>query len=176
MPNLEPKYFKNALAGDQGYLPNKISQELKKAGLSSLLYGKVSQDQAIKAIRHLQDKGLVSKSKTGTQLFRQAAKEQNQDQEASRQAKIAKNVQTQIRLDLDEELAAEERGESITNYDPRSVLGKRLIDEVDRQTDRRNQKVQAEREKRDKLYNPKKVANHRPNLVDIKNLPDLDIG
>ena len=176
MPKLEAKYFKKMIAGSKGYLPSKVSKELKSAGMSSTLYNKVSKEQAAKAVRHLQSKGLMPKTNTASQLFSRAAKKQAIDQEALRQTKIQKHVQANIRIDIGEETSAEERGKHPVGYDPRSVLGKSLSDKINQEQEERDKKIQAEKGKLNKTDQTKSSNKPRASHIDLANLPDMDIG
>ena len=45
-----------------------------------------------------------------------------------------------------------------------------------RDAENRDSRIKKDEEKRDKFYNPRGVHDDKPNLVDINNLPDMDIG
>ncbi len=175
MTSLDTKYFKKMISGNKNYVPSKVSKELKAAGMSKSLYGKTSRAGATKAVRHLQEKGLLSKTKTASQLFAQAEKKQAIDQEARRQTKIQKHAQANIRIDIGEETAAEDRGKGSTHYDPRSVLGKSLADKIGAEQ-QRDQKIQSEREKLDETNQKKPTGKPGGQHIDLVNLPDMDIG
>lgn len=151
MSTIDSKYLKKIVAGGKSYVPSKITKELKQAGFKSSLYGKVTQEQAARVVRHLQSKGLLSKSKNATQLYQEATKTQTADQEAIRLAKAQKHIQANIRIDLDQEIAAEERGQQSINYDPRSVLGQNLAQRIQQEQQNREEKIQDRATQKNKM-------------------------
>ncbi|MFA6215277.1 MAG: hypothetical protein WC768_01770 [Patescibacteria group bacterium] len=168
--------FKQMLANGKSYLPQKISRELEKAGLKSLLTtSHINKDQALRAIKYLQAQGSVSKFKAPSELWKKGYQQQQKQDEAIMAAEKHKHIATHLRLDLDEELAAEERGEQPINYDPRSALGKNLIDEIETDSRVRQKKVKKEADKRDKFYNPKAVKPAKPQLMSSNELEEMDI-
>src|SRR3989338_7718701 len=69
--------FKKILTGSKSYLPKKVAEELKAAGIN---YNKpINKQQAIKAIKFLQGKGLVSRYKPPSELWQESQRLQ-QDQ------------------------------------------------------------------------------------------------
>ena len=169
--------FKKAISGGKNYLPQKISRELKAAGMSRLLYGgQTTKQQTVKAIKHLQNQGLLSKTKPPSKLYREAGIRQREQNQAAADAERQKHVRANIAIDIAEELAAEERGENPMKYDPKSVLGKRLIDELDEEKENRDKKAAAEKQKMQRLSNPKNPGPPKPDSADADELPDMDIG
>lgn len=176
MAQLNAKYFKKMISGDKNYLPGRVSKKLKASGMSQTLYGKTTKEKATKAVRHLQEKGLLPKTKAASQLFSQAAKQQAADQEAIRQAQIQKHVRANIKIDISEEISAEEQGKKLIDYDPRSVLGKSLADDINQKSQTRDHKIQAERKKVEEVNQKKPGHKKEVRSVDLANLPDMDIG
>lgn len=81
-----------------------------------------------------------------------------------------------IAMDMGDELSAEDRGESTTHYDPRSVLGKRVIDQVDRERASREKKIETEHGKHEKLNRPNQTKPNTKDIIQVETLPDMDIG
>lgn len=170
--------FKKMIAGPgRRYLPKKISDGLKADGMSKFLYTKrVSKAQALKVVRHLQEKGLVPPHKSPSAMYRQAGLRQVELDKQSHEIESKKHIQANIRIDVGKELSAEDRGESLPPYDSRSVLGKRVIDSIDREHANREEKIKDEQGKRNKLTRDNTVRPQKPGLPLSDNLPDIDIG
>ncbi len=79
-------------------------------------------------------------------------------------------------MDIAQELYKEERGKSDTKYDPRSVLGKNLRDEIETQQASREKSSATEKQNRDQFFNPRGTQDSKPQQADLLNLPDMDIG
>ncbi|MDD2807685.1 MAG: hypothetical protein PHW95_04165 [Patescibacteria group bacterium] len=169
--------FRKMVAGGKSYLPTKITKELKAAGFHTVLSGsRVGREKALKAIKHLQGKGLLTKLKSPSVLFRAAGISQAEEDFAAEQAIKQKHIRTQIKMDVAEEMINDERGKNDNQYDHRSILGKSVIDELDAEGHNRNQKISDERQKSNKPSATKSGKINRPQLADISNLPDMDIG
>ena len=169
--------FKKMVSGPKRYLPKSVSKELKAAGMSKLLYSnRISKKRALKAVRHLQEKGLMSRLKPPATVYRQAGIRQVELDEQVRSIERQKHVGANIRIDIGEEVSAEDRGESLMRYDQRSVLGKRVIDEIDRKRADREKKVKSEQDKRNTLAKNTPIKPRKSDMMPPDNLPDIDIG
>lgn len=165
------------ISGPKSYLPTKVTKELKDAGMGGLLYkDKISKEQAVKALKLLRDKGVVSRLSPVSTMYRRAGIEQVALDEQVRALKAQKHIQANIKIDVGEEMSAEDRGESSTHYDPRSVLGKRVIDQVDRERAAREKKIKSSQDTRDSLTKNATVKPQKPSITMSENLPDIDIG
>jgi len=174
---LSRQVFKKMLSGPKRYLPKAVSKELKAAGMSKLLYSnKISKQRAIKALRHLKEKKMITRLRPVSEIYRQAGLRQVKLDEQAHTVERQKHVRANIRIDVGEELSAEDRGELGANYDPRSVLGKRVIDQVDRERASREKKVQTERGKHEKLTRPNQARPNTKDIIQVETLPDMDIG
>lgn len=172
--HISGKDFKKMIAGDKGFLSKKQTDELKSAGFKRLLYSdKVSQDQAEKALTHLQGAGVIPKGKRPYEIYRQAAKEQLAREEMARNEVIKEHARISIKEDLEREADMITRGELDKTIDPRSALGKSLIDEINAEQKEREEKIRLQKEKQDRFTSSKKIDAKKPKLMD---LPDLDIG
>lgn len=176
-PKISRENFSKMVSGGKSYLPTKISKELKSAGFNTVFSGsRIGREEALKAVRHLQERGMLSKFKAPSSLVRAAGISQAEEDFAAEQAIKQKHIRTQIKMDVAEESINAERGQNDYHYDARSTLGKRVIDELDAERDNREQKIKDERKKMTKLSETKSGKINRPPLVDITNLPDMDIG
>jgi hypothetical protein len=165
------------LAGNKNYLPTKVSRSLKTGGLGRLLFkNTVSRQQALKAITYLQKNKTISRLKPPSQLFRQAQIKEQKQKQAALATEKQKHIRANIAIDIGEELAAEAKSGDPIRYDPRSVLGKSLKDEIDQKQAVRDKKVAGEKERRQQLYQPKGIKPPKPELADTDKLVDLDIG
>ena len=165
------------ISGPKTYLPTKVTKELKAAGMGGLLYkDKVSKQEAVRVLKHLREKGMVSRLGPISTVYRQAGIRQVELDEQARALKAQKHIQANIRIDVGEETSAEDRGQSSTRYDPRSVLGKRVIDQIDREHAAREKKVKSSQDKRDALTKNATVKPQKPSISMPENLPDIDIG
>lgn len=175
---LSREVFKKMISGNKGYLPTTVSKELKSAGMSKLLHSseRITKNQALKALRHLQEKGMVPKVAPASALYNRAGLQQVERDAAARAAEAQVHIKANIRIDVGEEISAEDRGERSAGYDPRSVLGKRVIDEVDKERDAREKKVKTEQGKHDALNKNAKGRPQMKNIIQRETLPDMDIG
>ena len=178
---LDQAYFKKVLAGTKGYVSDKVTKELKNAGLGRILQDKhSSKDKALQAIKHLQGEGLLSKGKPAYRVYREAGLKQVRQQEEARLENQKKMGRIYIAMELaeDQKKYQEQGGKSIA-YDPRSVLGKQsdsVLDDIEEKRYNRNRRAAEEKSKIDQLNSAKNPRGTKPNLVDITNLPDMDIG
>lgn len=163
--------FKKVLAEGKVFLPSNISKELRRAGLGDILnHSQVSKQQALKIINHLQSKGVVSKSKPASMLFRHAAYEQREKNLAEEEV-AKKHIRANISLDITEEEIELERGKS-----SRIISGKSIRDQIKTRTQSREEKIQKEKDKREKFVNPGGVRKDNPNLANMDKISDMDIG
>ncbi|OGY44875.1 MAG: hypothetical protein A2729_01885 [Candidatus Buchananbacteria bacterium RIFCSPHIGHO2_01_FULL_39_14] len=173
---ISKEVFKKTLSGNKNYLPQKVSRELKAAKMSHLLYRQgVSKAQAIKAIKHLQEKGTVSKFKSPSQLWQKADSSQRQMDQTAQAVEREKHVQANIAIDITEELAREESGKAKTNYNPKSALGRYLVDEIKDEAGKRQQQADDELEKRKQMFSRKLPSQKKPPMANSDKLKDLDI-
>lgn len=178
---LNKEAFKKVLSGTKGYVSGKVTKELKNAGLSEILHDKhISKDKAVKAIKHLQKEGLFSKGKPAYRVYREAGIKQVKQEEAAKLENQKKMGRVYIAMELaeDQEKYKRQGGRGIA-YDKRSALGQSdgsVLDDIEEKRYNRNRRIAEEREKREKLNKPKSARGTKPNLVDIDNLPDMDIG
>ncbi len=168
--------FKRMLAGNKSYLPKKISDELRSAGMGSLLYTpKVSRQKAVRALEHLEGKGMLPRYKRPGEIWRKAAINQYQQGLGEATAEKQKHIRANIAQDIIEEQIERERGGGTDKkyYPPGSILGQSLVDELKKEQETREAAGKKEQEKREKLINPPGAKPSKPPLA---NLPDMDIG
>lgn len=168
--------FKKVLAGGKSYLPGKITKELRAAGLSDISGKKTLGRQAVlKAVKFLQKQRVIPKTSPPGEIFQKAAKIDEKKQ-AEIEARRQRHIKTQVKIDLEQEMATEDRGADSTRYDPRSSLGK-LTDQLEAERQKRDKKIAEEKEKRDKLFHPPQTQIRRPSGESVfLEPPDLDIG
>lgn len=171
--------FKKMLAGSRGYLPSKVVKELKKGGMSQLLHkSSISKEQAIKAVRYLRseagDKPVISKFKSPSQLYREAALKQQKENLANQEVKRQKHIQTRLRMDVAEEATAIERGRN--PYDPRSAIGQSLAEEIAKEQEERTKKYEQQRRKKEEHDKLQTTKGTRSELTDLDKLTEMDIG
>lgn len=167
--------FKKMLSGSKAYVPKAVGRELKAAGMSKLLYNnRVSREQALKAVRHLQDKGLVSRFKPASTLFREAGIKQVMLDQQAQAAELKKHVQANIRIDVSREALAEDRNKSSPSGSGRA-LGNRVIDEIDREQANREKKVATDQNKRNARTKNTSTRSQKSDVVSPDDLPDIDI-
>lgn len=176
---LSRQTFNKLLSGTKGYVTGDVKKELKRVGLSASETTSVSRHQAMKAIRHLQKEGYLTKSKTPQKIYREAGLKQARSDEAARlenQKKMAR-VYIAMELEEDEKEFARQGGKGI-EYDGRSSLSgySSVAQDIEKDRFNRERKVQAERDKMQSHFKVKGVHGNKPNLVDIDKLPDMDIG
>ena len=171
MSTLTGKNFKQLLSAKRSYLPKAVSKELKAAGMGKLLSTtRINQAQAIKTLRHLQAKKMQPATKRPQQLYTAAIKKQQTQTELVESEKRGRHVRAQIGLDIFEEIGQLERGIDpfSKRYHPGSVLGKRVIDEIE--AERRKQQSKAQPD----AAGSKKPPQKRPTPLDLP--PAIDIG
>ena len=175
--SLSTKNFQSVIASGRRYVPDRISKELKSAGLSGLLHqSRISRQQALKALNHLLQKGLLEKYQTPTEVYKEAALQQHQQDLAEIKAQQQKHIRANIMIDITEELAEEEKRGDSAIYDSRGALGKkRVIDEIEQERKKRDRKRNEELTKRDNLTNPKGAKAKKPDLADLPQIKDLEI-
>jgi len=164
--------FLKMIRGNKSYVPNKITKELKTAGMN---YNKpISKQQAIRAVKYLREKGLMPKYKPPSMLWQETEKTQKEQD----QAMIDEEKQQHIRANIaiDRALEEDEESRAFSGSNRRSILGRSVIDEIKEEQENRDKKIQAERNKKQGTPNPKSTKPQKPQLVDINNLPDMDIG
>jgi len=167
--------FKKMISGNKGYLPSKISKELKSAGMSGLLNkNEINKDQAIKAVRHLQKKGQVSKYKNASQMWHDSATEQYELDEMAIQEEKQRNIRIGIAMDTAEDARLIERG--INPYDPKSVMGKSMAQEIAEEQEQRAKRSAKDLQKKKSHDNKKKPGISKPQMVDFSKISDMDIG
>lgn len=176
---LSGKTFNKLLSGTKGYVSSDVKKELKRVGLSASGSKSVSRHEAMKAIRHLQKEGHLTKGKTPQKIYREAGLKQAQADETARlenQKKMAR-VYIAMELEEDEKEFARQGGKGI-EYDERSSLSgyRSVADDIEKDRFNRERKVQEERDKMKSHFKVKGVHGNKPNLVDIDKLPDMDIG
>lgn len=164
--------FQKMLSGDKSYLPNKIKKELRNIKLAG--NRQVSKERALRAVKHLRNKGLISKYKPASVLYREAAIKQKNDDEMAEEAERQKHVQVRLKMDLAEEMEAIETGKN--PYDPRTALGKSVAEEIEAEKQKREKKITTERLRRSGIYGKNPNKQQRPELADTDKLLDLDIG
>ena len=234
--NISKEKFQSMISENKSYVPSQVRRALQEGRKSNLLFKKsVRKDEALAAMKYLIKQGVISGYKSPHKLVRTAAREQwkeeqkkkeekkekkqakkekkgakekKEKKEAEEKAKIQHRLKTYLLLERDEELAAEEKGKRRIEYDPRSVLGKSILEEengeleglegedqgikrveyapggdlpksvseeIEEKKKKREKKVASEQEKIQEFFNPKSVKPKKPDLVDIDNLPDMDI-
>ena len=173
---LSSKMFKKMLSGKKTYLPKAVKQELKAAGMNKLLNSSttITKQQALRALKQLEQKGMLPSSKQPDKILQSAAIKQYEQNEVDRIAQRDKHVRANIMIDLTEELIEQESGQESIRYDPRSALGKRVINEINKERDDREKKIKNERDKKQQADNPKGLKPKKPDLAG--NLPDMPIG
>ncbi|MFA6410132.1 MAG: hypothetical protein WCW26_00980 [Candidatus Buchananbacteria bacterium] len=172
--------FKKILAGNKKYFPVKLAKDLKAAGMGSYLFKtRLSKDQALKAIRYLQSQGKIPKFKAPSSMYQKAATWQREQDLAAQAAIRQKHVRTQIAIDLGEELSAEERGKSLTHYDPRSVLGKKPVSQIDAEKQKQEKTAADRKQKQEKSLQSQRPtpAMRQPKKDDLfeDELVEMDI-
>jgi hypothetical protein len=171
------KNFKEMLAGTKGFVPTNLRKKLKEAGLDHLLFEKkINKEQALRAVKILQNRGLLGKNQAPSQLWHHAALKQHQQDQETLDEKIKKNVNIQIMMEISDELEKNEGLRKNYKYDPVRRLNKRVIDDIDEKNQTRQEKVEAEKMARQKLLDPRKKIEQKPTLMDLKNITNLDIG
>ena len=171
MTTLTAKNFKQMLSAKKSYLPKAVSKELKAAKMGSLLTGRsVNQAQAMKALRYLREKKMLPATQRPQQLYTAAVKKQQTQAELETKEKQGRHIKAQIGLDILGELGQEERGIDpfSKRYHSGSVLGKRIIDEIE--AERRKQQSKAQ----PGAAGSKKPPQKRPTPLDLP--PAIDIG
>jgi len=175
--SLSKENFKRVVSSDKNYVPTRIARELKSANMGRLLYGsKISKQQTLKALKHLREKGLLAKQGTLTEIYKEAAAKQYEQDLANIKTEQQKHIRANIMIDIADELADEEIGEKSLRYDHHSALGqKRIIDEIEEERLKREKQRKNEMTKQNELVNPRGAKPKKPDLVDLQNVPDLDI-
>ncbi|MBI3291035.1 hypothetical protein HYZ76_02005 [Candidatus Falkowbacteria bacterium] len=79
-------------------------------------------------------------------------------------------------LEYSDELRQEEEGKSSIEYDPRSVLGQSLSEQLEEKRVGPEKQSSWKKENKKSSNRPKKINRQKPSLVDIDKLPDLNIG
>ena len=172
---LSSEMFKKMLSGKKTYLPKAVSKELKSAGLGKLLNSDsiINKRQALKALEHLEKKGMLPSSKQPNKILKTATIQQYELNEEERIAERDKHVRANIMMDISDEMAEQKDGKDSIRYDPRSALGKRVIDDLDKERDARDKKIKDEKERKNQSENPKRL---KPKKIDLaENLPDMPI-
>ena len=164
-------------SGGKNFMPSAVKKELEKAGLKHVFAGtKIKKDDALKAVRHLKNAGLLKTAKRTDQIYGAAAQAQYQEDLAREEAIRQEHVQTNIRIDLGEELTAEDRGKNLTNYDPKSTLGRYQLSSQTRQSlNQERQKPGSKPTKKDSGLKPNNRKPARPANLDLADLPDMGI-
>jgi hypothetical protein len=186
--HISGREFKKMLSGNNRYLPKKVTDQLKSSGFKHLLYkNKISKEQALKAVKSLQDSEAVSRFKMPSQLYREAGIRQRDFDEAQRQAEIKKHARVNIKRDIENEAAALERGETLLPHDKRSVLGKSVYEELTEEQQARDKKIKDQLDKKsakggslpvrqagaaggEKFDNKNSGPASRPELADLPNM------
>jgi len=174
--NLTKKNFDKMVSGGKNYLPDKIKKELKTAGFS-LTGSRIKKEQAIKALGHLKEKGmLTNKYKRPEEIYKETGVKQFDEDFAVEQEEIQKHVKANIMIDIGNEISAEERGEYPVNYDPRGILGQaRLADQISLEQSKRDKAIRKELGKIDTKTNPKGVKGKKSMTINLPDMP-IDFG
>lgn len=170
--SLSKDNFNSMISGGKNYIPGDVSKELKSAGLS-FQGSKVSKRQAMKALEHLEEKGMLPRYKSATQVYNEAGKQQTiQEIEASKTRPAKKRFEDYKVQFINKE------ADSILdeNYDRIKELGaKRVLDKADEHMEYREAQIKEEREKRKKIVDPKKLNPQKPDITDLPDMP-IDFG
>lgn len=163
----------------ESYVRRSVKNFLRKSKdpyIKKLPYASEARKAVIlRATKMLKAEGLIRTSKTPTQLYNKAGRLYQQEQ-AAEDSSLNPHVQAALREDLTREIMDQEKGKDTMQYDPRGVLGKALIDDIDAEKADRDQKVASEKAKHDQLSAKKNVKPQKPILVDESKLPNIDIG
>ncbi|MFA6322553.1 MAG: hypothetical protein WCX71_03705 [Candidatus Buchananbacteria bacterium] len=143
--------FKKTLAGRQGYISSAQTKALKQAGLSGILSKKnVTRAEALKAVKTLQDQGQLSKLKSASDLYNQAARGERRQLEIKEGIKQG-HLRGFLAMDVSEQLQREELENDFIKYPKRSFSS--VAEKVEYENKLRAAKVAEEKEKRSKLFN-----------------------
>ncbi len=158
------KTFKKMLAGSHSFVPAEVAKSLKSAGLGGLLSkSHVSREEAVKALKHLQEEKKIA-SKAPSEIWQRASIDEQEAEEIAAEEQKKLNIRiTQLR-NISDTLAAEEaeREEEVTGYDPKKYFG-RVIDEMDLEREKREKKIAAARLSREEMLKAgSKIAAVKP--------------
>lgn len=166
--------FKKLLSENKGYIAKNIADGLDSAGLKRLLYEKtISKKLVTKAIKALQEQGVMSEHRRPGQLYEEAGGRQRDFDEAARTEKIKTNARLGIKIELEDEAAAMENGLDYLKHDKRGVLGQSVYEDLKEEQENRDKKIKDQADKKEKFDAKKSNPANRPKLAD---LPDMDIG
>ena len=163
--------FKDVLKGKNAFVPKKVVDALKSANMSRLLYKDPTRQEALKAIRTLQEEGVIPKLKRPDELYGSADKAQKEADEAERLAKLHENVRITIQQEIEQESDALLAGRDPLGYDRRSVLGRSSVYEE------LNQEQAAKDDKTDQKKGATDGKNNaKPTPIKLAEPPDMEIG
>jgi hypothetical protein len=144
----------------------------------------------------LAKKGAIKAKKLQEQKVKLAAKRKNRlktylllerDEELAAEERGKKRIEYDPRSVLGQDQLEEREGEleglegkdqgiKRVEYAPGGDLPQTVSEEIEEKKKKREKKVASEQEKIQEFFNPKSVKPKKPDLVDIDNLPDMDIG
>ena len=197
---LENKNFKKMLVGTGKYLPKEVTDELKAAGMKSLLHSKeVRKDQALQAVKHLQEKNIISaissplilknhniisKFKAPSEIYHEAAVQQRETNELARLEKIKERGRVLIKVDLSREAWDEmkfKKGHRQNQHtDSGNALGQRNIDEsqyaeYEDPLEKSDKRFSFSRALKDDAEKKKKKDKNDPGEIKKRPIIELDI-
>lgn len=198
--NISKEKFEKMISGNKSYVPSETLRALQESKKGDLLYKKsVRKEEALAVLQYLAKKGLIPMMRSPHKLVQAAVEEQQKEeqkkkdeeqtklknQKKAREEKVKekatargispKRAKAYIALERDDELLAEERGESEIQYDLRSPSN-RLLEELDQEKGIRETEAATEKEKIEKYYGKKDSLRQKPKLADLGKLHDMDIG
>ena len=161
----------------KNFMPGAIKKELRAAGMNHLFSGqKITKQQALHAVSHLKDKGLLKTSRRVAQIYEPAAQEQYRQDLAKSLAKKQKHIRAGFKGDIAEEAIAEERGESSPYYDPRSVIGSgRISDQIRKEKDQKDKQSNQASGRINGSNRFNGTQTPKTKVPDLTNLPDMGI-
>ena len=163
------------VSGGRSQIPGKIGRALRAAGMNGLAAkksGSISQREALKALKHLEESGALGKYADSKEIFHTYAKQQAAAEANAQQVVKQKHIRAAMAMDILEDLRNEELGvDPMADYYAKgSVLGRSsLRDEVQREAEKRNQAQAADLKKKE-IHDDPTGMGKKPKLI------DMDIG